>query len=64
MAHYLSDELVGIAAHDKLDTSLQARLIEEAIDMPYRRSGKKASEAVELTSQTVMKSIRKQAISL
>ncbi|MGI6453167.1 MAG: ISLre2 family transposase [Syntrophomonadaceae bacterium] len=56
---YLSDELVGIAAHDKLDTSLQARLIEEAIDMPYRRSGKKAAEAVELTSQTVMNSIRK-----
>lgn len=56
---YLSDELVGIAAHDKIDTSLQARLIEEAIDMPYRRSGKKAAEAVELTSQTVMNSIRK-----
>jgi hypothetical protein len=32
---YLSDELVGITAHDKLDTSLQARLIEKAIDMPY-----------------------------
>ena len=56
---YLSDELVGIAAHDKLDTSLQAKLIEEAIDMPYRRSGKKAAEAVELTSQTVMNSIRR-----
>jgi len=50
---------VGIAAHDKLDTSLQARLIEEAIDMPYRRSGKKAAEAVDLTSQTVMNSIRR-----
>lgn len=57
--HYLSDELVGIAAHDKLDTSLQAKLIEEAIDMPYRRSGEKAAEAVELTSQTVMNSICK-----
>jgi hypothetical protein len=39
---YLSDELVGITAHDKLDTSLQARLIEKAIDMPYGRSGKAA----------------------
>jgi len=57
--HYLSDELVGIAAHDKLDTSLQARLITEAINMPYRRSGEKATEAVELTSQTVMNNIRK-----
>lgn len=56
---YLSDELVGIAAHDKLDTSLQARLIEEAIDMPYKKSGEKAAQAVNLTSQTVMNSIRK-----
>jgi hypothetical protein len=56
---YLSDELVGITAHDKLDTSLQARLIEKAIDMPYGRSGKAAAEAVELTSQTVMNSIRR-----
>lgn len=56
---YLSDELVGISAHDKLDMSLQARLIEEAINTPYRRSGEKAAEAVELTSPTVMNSIRK-----
>lgn len=56
---YLSDELVGIASHDKIDTYLQAKLIEEAIDMSYRRSGEKASEAVELTSQTVMNSIRR-----
>lgn len=55
---YLSDEAVGIKAHDKLDTSLKARLIEEAIHMPYRRSGQKAAEAVNLTSQTVMNSIR------
>jgi hypothetical protein len=55
---HLSDELLGIEAHDKLDTSMKARLIEEAIDTAYRRSGKKAAEAVELTSQTVMNSIR------
>lgn len=55
---YLSDEIVGISAHDKLDTSLKARLIEEAINTPYRRSGEKAAEAVRLTSQTVMNSIR------
>ncbi len=56
---YLSDEQVGIEAHDKMDTSLQARLVEEAVDMPYRRSGKKASDAIELTSQTVMNNIRR-----
>ena len=55
---YLSDEAVGIKTHDKLDTSLKARLIEEAIHIPYRRSGEKAAEAVKLTSQTVMNSIR------
>ena len=55
---YLSDEAVGISAHDKLDASLKSKLIEEAVYMPYRRSAKEASEAVELTSQTVMNSIR------
>lgn len=55
---YLSDEAVGIKAHEKVDTSLKARLIEEAIHIPYRRSGEKAAEAVDLTCQTVMNSIR------
>lgn len=55
---YLSDEAVGISAHDKLDASLKARLIEEAVFMPYSRSGEKATEAVSLTSQTVMNTIR------
>ncbi len=55
---YLSDEAVGIKSHDKMDASLKARLIEEAVFMPYSRSGEKASEAVTVTSQTVMNSIR------
>lgn len=55
---YLSDEAVGISAHDKLDASLKTRLIEEAVFMPYSKSGEKAAEAVSLTSQTVMNSIR------
>jgi uncharacterized protein (DUF2147 family) len=55
---YLSDEAVGISAHDKLDASLKTRLIEEAIFMSYSRSGETAAEAVTLTSQTVMNSIR------
>ncbi len=41
---YLSDEAVGIKAHDKMDASL--------------KSAKEAAEAVDLTSQTVMNSIR------
>lgn len=59
---YLSDEVVGISVHDKLDASLKAKLIEEAIYMPYSKSGEKASEAVILTSQTVMNSIRELGI--
>lgn len=55
---YLSDEAVGISPHDRMDTSLKAKLIEEAIDAPYRKSAEAAAEAVQLTSQTVMNSIR------
>jgi hypothetical protein len=32
---------VGISAHDKLDASLKAKLIEEAVFMSYGRSGEK-----------------------
>lgn len=55
---YLSDELVGIDSYDKMDVSLKAKLIEEAIDTPYARSGRKASEAIEISSQSVMNAIR------
>lgn len=55
---YLSDEAVGIFPHDRMDTSLKAKLIEGAIEVPYRRSAETAAEAVQLTSQTVMNSIR------
>ena len=56
---YLSDEYVGICANDRMDSSLEAKLIEESIHTTYRRSGSKASESVELSGQTVMNSIRK-----
>lgn len=55
---YLSDELVGINSYDKMDVSLKAKLIEEAIDTPYARSGRKAAEMLELSSQSVMNAIR------
>jgi hypothetical protein len=55
---YLSDEIAGILPNNKLDMSMKARLIEEAIDTPYKRSGEKAAEALMLTSQTVMNTIR------
>lgn len=55
---YLSDELVGIESYDKMDVSLKAKLIEEAIDTPYARSGRKAAETLEISSQSVMNAIR------
>lgn len=55
---YLSDEMVGISAYDKMDISLKSKLIEEAIDTPYARSGKRAAESIEISSQSVMNSIR------
>jgi hypothetical protein len=55
---YLSDELVGIDSYDKMDISLKAKLIEEAIDAPYARSGRKAAETLEISSQSVMNAIR------
>lgn len=54
----LSDELVGIEAHDKMDLSLKAKCVELAEKTPYRRSGKMVSEALELSGQTVMNAIR------
>ncbi len=61
---YLSDELLGIEANDRMDISLESKLIEEAIDSPYRKSGEKISENIHITGQTVMNSIRKlQAVS-
>lgn len=56
---YLSDESLGIESHDKMDVLLESRLIEESIDLPYRKSGEKISENIELTGQTVMNAIRK-----
>lgn len=55
---YLSDELVGIDSYDKMDVSLKSKLIEEAIDTPYARSGRKAAETIEISSQSVMNAIR------
>ena len=54
----LSDEMVGIEAHDKMDLSLKARCVELAEKTPYQRSGDMVSEALTLSGQTVMNAIR------
>ncbi len=55
---YLSDRAVGISAHDKLDTSLKAQLVKDAVTMPYSESGERAFPDLPLTAQTVMNNIR------
>ena len=55
---YLSDEILGIKAHDKMDVSLKSKLVEEAIESPYRKSADKISKNVDITGQTVMNTIR------
>lgn len=54
----LSDEMVGIEARDKMDLSLKSRCVEQAEKMPYQRSGRNVSSALELSGQTVMNAIR------
>ena len=54
----LSDEMLGIEAHDKMDLSLKARCVENAVEIPYRKSGERVSRAIELSGQTVMNAIR------
>lgn len=56
---YLSDELVGIYPYERMDLSYESELIEEAIETSYEKSGKRASNNVQVTRQTVMNTIRK-----
>ena len=55
---YLSDEILGIKANDKIDTSLKSMLVDKSVDFSYRKSGKNVSENIDLTGQTVMNAIR------
>ena len=56
---YFSDELVGIYPYERMDLSYESELIEEAIETSYEKSGKRASNNVQVTRQTVMNTIRR-----
>lgn len=56
---YLSDEALGIESHDRMDLSFEAKLLENALDLSYSKSGKRVSNNTEVTDQTVMNTIRK-----
>lgn len=55
---YLSDRKAGIGPYDKMDLSLKAKLIRDAAEMPYRKSGTNATDALEMSGQSVMNAIR------
>ncbi|WP_026895745.1 UPF0236 family transposase-like protein [Clostridiisalibacter paucivorans] len=55
---YLSDQRLGIDIHDRLDSSLKAKLVDEAIESSHRKSGQITVDSIYLTNQTVMNTIR------
>jgi len=54
---YLSDDMFGIESHERIDRSLEARVIELASEISYSSSGKKACD-IQISGQTVMNKIR------
>ena len=55
---HLLDELINVKPHMRKTLNLEARLINEAIDLSYYKSGQKAVESSVLSSTSTMNSIR------
>lgn len=55
---YLSDEALGIGAHQRTDLSIKSELIEKAMDLSYRKSGRSVTERATISDQSVMNNIR------
>ena len=56
---YLSDQMIGIEPHDRMDLSYEAMLIEESMDSSYQKTGEKMVPNATVSKQTVMNAIRK-----
>ena len=59
---YLADKLVGYTPHQRLDTLLEADVLEEAVDKSYRKAGKsveKQAQGTGVSGQTVLNIVRK-----
>lgn len=54
---YLTDNIFGVEAHERIDKGLEAKVIELASEVSYSSSGKKACDT-EISSQTVMNKVR------
>jgi len=55
---YLADEMAGIEPHERMDASLKAEMITEAIDRSYKKSAGAVVPAMQFSAQTVMNAIR------
>src|SRR6056297_968977 len=55
---YLLDELINVTPHMKKTKNIEERLMNEAADLSYFKSGKKVSETSDFSSTTVMNTIR------
>lgn len=59
---YLADKLVGYTPHQRLDTLLEADVLEEAVDKSYRKAGRsveKQAQGTGVSGQTVLNIVRK-----
>lgn len=59
---YLADRIVGYTPHQRLDTLLEADLLEEVVDKSYRKAGEtleKQARGTRVSGQTVLNVVRK-----
>lgn len=58
---YLADRFVGYTSHQRLDTLLEADLLEEAVDKSYSKAGKSVEDqtGIRVSGQTVLNIVRK-----
>ncbi len=54
---HLVDEILGISPHERIDREVRAELVEGACNLSYRKTGANTCD-VEISGQTVMKSVR------
>lgn len=56
---FLVDEIAGIKPHDRVSADVVINAIDEAIDSSYKKAGKKAAYADEITKQAVMNKVHR-----
>src|SRR5690606_27137287 len=55
----LADAIIGVTPHQRVNDGVKARLVEQAVEQSYRKSGRwTAEEAWHVSAQTVMTALR------